>query len=61
MIMNEGAGNFVYHAVHMGCLKFSRGSDLSANRHQAVKRHLAFGILIAKRLEDWFSRFLNIK
>lgn len=52
MIMNEGAGNFVYHAVHMDCLKFSRGSDPSANRHQAVKRHLGFSLL-----NDWKTGF----
>lgn len=23
MIMNEGAGDFVYHVIHMGCLKFT--------------------------------------
>ena len=34
--MNEGAGHFVYHATHTGCLKFtSVGSDPSVCMQQA--------------------------
>lgn len=31
MVMNEGAGDFVYRAIHMGCLKFTMEEVSTSN------------------------------